>query len=71
MVLEGRRESRAEDRVAMVRQILAERGIACSPGFLAGAEAVRRLAALTPAQAAAAAFACGSEADFLASLGGG
>ena len=68
---EGRRESRAEERPAMVRQILAKRGIACEPGFLVDAEAVRRLAALSPAQVADAAFACASAADFLAFLSRG
>ena len=70
LLQEVREEGRTEERVATVRQVLAERGIACSTGFLVGPEATRQLAALTPAQVAAAAFACRSETDFLSLLGG-
>ena len=57
----------AQEAAAMVRQILAHRGIACSPGFLADAD-IHRLAAHTPVRLVDAAFACRSEADFPAAL---
>ena len=57
----------AGERAETVRQILAERGIVCSPGFLADANAYR-LAAYTPSQLVATAFACRNEAEFLDAL---
>ena len=61
------RETRAEATAAAVRQILAQRGIACSPDFLVDR---RRLQACGQEHAIAAALACESEADFVALLEG-
>jgi len=63
----ARAEGKAEATVAAVQQILSQRGIACSPGFLAG-PLPRSVAAYTPSQLVAAAFACRNEAEFLDAL---
>ena len=61
----GRAEGEQQGRAKMVRQILLSRGIEVSDGFPAGAPA---FAAAFEDELLAAAFACASEAEFLAAL---
>ena len=65
LLRETRAEAGAKATAAAVRQILAQRGIACSPDFLVDR---RRLQARGQEHAIAAALACESEADFVARL---
>lgn len=65
LLRESRAEGVAKATAAAVRQILAQRGIACSRDFLADH---RQLQARGPEHAIAAALACESEADFLGRL---
>ena len=61
-----RRESRAEERADMVRELLLSRGLAVSDGFLADRSMI---AAIPKSAIVSAALACDSERDFLLRLG--